>query len=117
MHTDWIPINRADDGELLGFIAQRRGSWEALTVFGYVIARVEEQSKADDVVRTQGLLALTGVWQYFDSEDNQWHPCIIKEAAPLSVTVIRTNEMGYQDANKYKLVVLKKPDETMLIKA
>jgi hypothetical protein len=67
-------------------------------------------------VRERGLSFLMGVWQYLDKDDRDWHACIIKEANPTRVIVIRTNVMGYQDPDDYKLVTLHKPTDETLIK-
>jgi hypothetical protein len=112
-----IPINREDDGELLGFVVQDGASWQAQTLFGYTLARTVTQKEAEMVVREQGLSSLMGTWQYFDEDDEQWYPCILKEANEHKVTVIRTNYMGYQDPDDYKLVTIASPDETKLAKA
>lgn len=111
-----IPIIREDDGELLGFIEQRHASWSAQTIFGYVFARVETKAEADMVVRTQGLNMLKGMWRYQDA-DNEWYPCIIKQAYENRVVVIRTNELGFQDPEHYKIVTIKNPTDSVLLKA
>ena len=112
-----IPILRQDDGELLGYIEQDGTSWTAQTMFGYIFARSVERQEVEEVVRSQGLIILQGVWQYFDRDDKVWYPCILKEAYDGSVKVIRTNAMGYQDPDDYKLVTIKNPPETDLVKA
>lgn len=112
-----IPINRQDDGELLGFVVQDATGWQAQTVFGHVFARASDRESVEQTVRSQGLLVLQGVWQYLDPDDKQWHPCVLSQVAPLQVTVIRTNEMGYRDPDTVKHVVIRHPDETNLIKA
>lgn len=111
------PVNRADDGELLGYVAEDKTGWQAQTVFGYTFVRAESRESVEQVVRDQGLGILGGLWHYLDEDDKQWHPCVIKEAAPSQVVVIRTNEMGYQDPDSYKHVVIKNPDETRLVVA
>lgn len=117
MNHDKIPIKHEDDGELLGFVVQAPGGiWEAQAIFGYIIERTQDRARAEAVIREQGLSYLKGVWQYFDKEDNDWHPCVIRSANQNNVTVIRTNSMGYQEPDTYKLVVLSSPDETRLIK-
>ena len=112
-----IPINREGDGEPLGFIVKNSVGWEAQTIFGYPIAHTDDQESADQVVRSQGLYSLTGLWQYFDKDDNAWHPCIIKEAFENKVVVIRSTALGYQDPDDYKIVTISKPSETNLIKS
>lgn len=112
-----IPIIREDDGELLGFIEQSKTGWTAQTIFGYVFARDTDRAAVEEAVRSQGLLILQGVWQYFDKDDHAWYPCILKEVYEKKVTVIRTNAMGYQDSDDYKLVTIVGPTETNLVKA
>lgn len=112
-----MPITHEDNNELLGFIIQDVSGWDARTIFGYTISRVETREEAEKVVRSQGLSALKGLWEYLDSDDHEWYPCILKEVYEHKVVVIRTSSMGYQDPNDYKLVTIKKPSETNLIKS
>ena len=117
MKTERIPINRPDDGELLGYVAYGSGSWQAQTVFGYTFARSSDREQIEQTVRDQGLQVLKSTWQYLDPDDGQWHPCVLKDVAPQQVTVIRTNAMGYQDPETVKHVVIRHPDDTKLIKS
>lgn len=112
-----IPVTREDDGELLGFIVQDKVGWEAQTIFGYNIARVDEKAAAESIIRERGLSYLTGVWEYLDKEDQKWHSCILKEVYENRVIVIRTNSMGYQDPDDYKMVTIKHPSEENLAKS
>jgi len=109
-----IPIIRDDDGELLGYVAQELSGWSARTIFGYVLARTDSQSSAESVVRNEALLVLKGLWRYLDPDDRDWHPCILKDIQESRVTVVRTNELGYEDPEHYKLVILKNPSENTL---
>jgi len=111
-----IPIHREDDGEFLGFIAQDAAGWDAQTIFGYSILRTTNKATAEDTVRAKGLGFLTGLWQYFDKDDQDWHSCVLKESHEHQVTVIRTNYMGYRDPDDFKIVTIDNPDETKLIK-
>lgn len=111
-----VRVTREDDGELLGFVVHDGTSWEAQTIFGYVIERTTDRATAERIVREQGLGYLMGVWQYFDRDDQQWHSCILKEAYEHRVTVIRTTPMGYQDPDDYKIVAIDNPTDTNLIK-
>lgn len=115
MNRNKIPVIREDDGELLGFIANAQGSWTAETIFGYVIVRVETRAQAEMVVRTEGQSVLQGMWRYMD-DDKEWYPCRIKKVFENRVVVIRTNELGFQDAENYKLVTLTDPTESVLMK-
>lgn len=112
-----IPIIRESDGEILGYVEQDELGWTAQTMFGYVFARDDNKQSVMDVVRSQGLNVLQGVWQYYDKEDKAWYPCILKEAYERRVIVIRTNEMGYQDPDDYKQVTIIDPSETTLVKS
>ena len=117
MTEERIPIIREDDGELLGFIEHSAAGWKAETLFGYLISRTVDRAEAEHIVREQGLSILMGVWNYFDMDDQAWHPCVIKEASERKLVVIRTNFMGYEDPDDYKRVVIVNPDETKIAKA
>ena len=110
------PINNPDDYELLGFVAQDTAGWQAQTVFGYPLTRTDDRTKAENIVREQGLSSLKGVWQYLDEDDQTWHPCVIKDANELQVIVIRTNALGFIEMDDGKLVIIKNPSEMNLQK-
>lgn len=112
-----IPIIRQDDAELLGFIDQDSAGWTAQTLFGYVFARDDNKESVEQAVRAQGLTILQGVWHYYDKDEKAWFSCVLKEAFENRVIVIRTNAMGYQDPDDYKVVTLVHPTETNLVKA
>lgn len=116
INTAKHPINNEDDHELLGFVAQDAAGWQAQTVFGYPLARTDNQAAAETIVREQGRSSLKGVWQYLDPDDHAWYPCVIKDANELQVTVIRTNAMGFVEIDDGKLVIIKNPSELNLQK-
>lgn len=109
-------IHDDEDKVFLGYVVRDNGSWTAQTIFGYIIERTATREAAEQAVHTKGRSYLGGTWQYFDTDEQQWFPCTIKEAHEHRVTVIRTNDMGYQDPESYKLVILKEPKEDRLIK-
>jgi len=111
------PILRGENGELVGFVSRIAGSWAAMTIFGYTITRVETEEEASDIVRTDGLTFLQGLWQYYDESDKQWYPCTLKEVYENKVVLTRTNDMGYEDPNGYKRVTLRHPSEANLQKS
>ena len=111
------PFYREDDNERLGFIVDDGLSWQALTIFGAQISRTETRKEAEDILKDKGLSYLLGTWQYFDKDDRDWFPCVIKEAYEHKVIVNRTNTLGYQDPDDYKQVVLENPTENDLIKS
>lgn len=110
-------LYRKDDNEFLGYITKDAVSWEAQTIFGYTIAKTETEEEATKLLQEKGMSFLTGVWQYYDKDDSDWFPCVIKEASENQVIVIRTNYMGYQDPDDFKFVTIKHPSENTLIKS
>jgi hypothetical protein len=114
--TQKQPIRHKESNELLGFVTKDTTGWRAQTIFGYDISRTATEEDAEKLLREKGLSFLMGVWQYLDPDDGKWHPCILKEAYEQRVTVIRTNFMGYQDPDDYKIVTIENPTETELVK-
>jgi len=114
--TQKQPIRHKESNELLGFVTKDTTGWRAQTIFGYDISRTATEEDAEKLLREKGLSFLMGVWQYLDPDDGKWHPCILKEAYEQRVTVIRTNFMGYQDPDDYKILTIENPTETELVK-
>lgn len=111
------PIYNPDDDTFLGYVAEDRSGWKAETIFGYIIARTETEKDAERIIRDQGATYLKGVWQYYDKEDQDWFPCVIKQAYDQKVIVNRTTPLGYQDHKGYKQVIIENPTENDLIKS
>lgn len=107
---------REDDGVFLGIVAKDSTSWLAQTIFGYTIARAQTRAEVEAILHERGTTFLKGLWNYFDSDERTWFPCIIKDAHELGVTVIRTNELGFQTPEDYKYVVIEQPTEDVLVK-
>lgn len=116
-HKEKEPFFREDDNELLGFIAHDGTSYQALTIFGAQISRGATRRDAENTLKESGLTYLMGIWQYYDKEDKDWFPCVIKQAYEHKVIVNRTNELGFQDPDNYKQVLLEDPTENELMKA
>ncbi len=112
----WVAVQEEDSGELLGYISKELSAWKAMTIFGYVLGRVESKGKAESMVRNDGRAALAGLWRYQDS-DHDWYACVIQEAYEDRVVVVRTNELGIQEPALYKRLTLKEPNETNFVKA
>lgn len=117
IQTNRTPLYRKDDNELLGFVAEENKSWVAQTIFGYTIERTTSRSEAEKVLRAKGLTFMMGMWQYYDADEHDWFPCVLKEANEHRVTVIRTDYMGSQSPDIYKLVTLKEPTDNNLVKS
>ena len=111
------PVIHEDTGEILGYVDKAQAGWRAMTAFGFTIARTESADEAESVVRTEGQKILQGTWRYYDETERDWFPCIIKEVYENRVVVVRTNELGFQDAEHYKRVVIKDPSEEKLLKS
>jgi hypothetical protein len=105
-----------DSGRILGIIAKDSTSWLAQTIFGYTIARTDSRENAERVLFRDGTSVLRGVWQYFDSDEQEWFPCVIQEANEKKVVITRTNGYGVQDSKTYKHVILTDPTEEVLMK-
>lgn len=114
MNDPITPIRHEDTGELLGYVFKEASGWSARTIFRHVISRSETRRESEDIVRNDGLRVLAGVWRYYDTDDRQWHACKIQEAYEDRVVVTRTNELGFEDQDVYKRVIIKSPDETNL---
>lgn len=111
------PLYSIDDESHIGFIVDDGSSWQATTIFGYLVSRTTNREDAEAILQDQGLTYLKGVWQYFDQDDKDWFPCVIKKAFEQRVIVNRTNTLGFQDPDDYKQVVIENPTENDLIKA
>jgi len=111
------PFFREDDNELLGFIAHDGTSYQALTIFGAQISRSATRRDAETILKQSGPTYLSGIWHYYDTDDKDWFPCVIKQAFEHKVIVNRTNQLGYQDPDDYKQVVLEDPTENELVKS
>lgn len=106
MITHGQPVRRVDDNELAGFVRPLGILWEACTVFGYPFATAPSEQAAEALVREQGLSIMTGVWRYYDADDEAWYPGLIQEAAPDRVRVQRVSEHGYPDPEHREPVIL-----------
>ena len=111
-----IPFYSEDTDEFLGFLSTDGSTWQAQTIFGYLIARADTLEAAEAVLIDKGPTYLKGVWQYYDTDDQDWFYCVIKKAYEQMVIVNRTNALGYQDKNDYKQVIIENPEETNLVK-
>lgn len=110
-------IYEKENKTFLGYVVKDSHSWLAQTIFGYSIERCESSEAAERVLHAQGRTYLKGTWQYFDADDRDWYPCVIKDANEQRVTVVRTNALGFQTPEDYKLVILNHPNDTVLIKS
>jgi hypothetical protein len=111
------PIYNEDDDSFLGFIVNDGTTWQAVTIFGYLISRTTSRADAEAVLKDQGPTYLKGIWQYYDKDDKEWFPCVIKQAFEQRVIVNRTNNLGFQDPEDYKQVLIEDPSENDLVKS
>ena len=111
------PFYDEDSSEFLGFIVSDGDSWQVQTIFGYLITRTGTQKEAERTLYQVGSTYLKGIWQYYDKEDKDWFPCVIKKAFEHQVVVNRTNTLGYQDEDNFKQVIIEEPTDSDLVKS
>jgi hypothetical protein len=80
-----IEVRRESDGELCGHVREVGDAWQALTVFGGVLAVHSSRHEAEDHVRTGGLASLAERWWYRPDPSADWQIVCIQEANPHSV--------------------------------
>ncbi|WP_051267363.1 hypothetical protein [Nakamurella lactea] len=75
-------IRRADDDELLGFVAaaEDAGGYRSLTVFGGLLGIHDDGEAAEQQVRSIGLQSLAERW--WIHSDGRWERCHLIEASP-----------------------------------
>lgn len=110
-------IVHPETDDFLGNIVHDATGWQAQTIFGYIISRTETEADAERIIREQGQDYLRGMWQYYDKDEYHWFPCVIKDAYESKVSVIRTNALGYQEPDLFKLVIIEHPNEERLVKS
>jgi hypothetical protein len=115
--TDKTPFYDEDTGEFLGFIVNDGTGFELQTIFGYLIARADSLKEAQRTLYSVGSEYLKGIWQYYDKDDKEWFPCVIKKAYEHQVIVNRTNSLGFQDEGNTKQVILDDPGDSELVKS
>ncbi len=75
-------VRRADDDELLGYVVDADGSWQALTVFHGRLAVRDGRAEAEEVVRSRGLVSMSDRWYYRAAPDADWQVVVLQEAQP-----------------------------------
>jgi hypothetical protein len=84
IRMDGIEVRRSD-GELVGFVAEHDGRWQARTVFGAQLAVTDDEQAAESAVLNAGLAALAEPWWLHRAGRSV--PVMLLEAAPGRVTV------------------------------
>ena len=80
-----IEVRRDGDGELCGHVAPGPEGWDALTVFGVVVASHTTRDEATQHVLDHGLALLAERWSYRAAPGDEWQVACIVEARPGSV--------------------------------
>ena len=78
-------VRRVDDGELCGHVREFAQTWQALTVFGGVLAEFATRSEAETCVLDRGLSSLAEHWLYLNG--GEWQVVCIQEASPQAVRI------------------------------
>ena len=78
----WVPVRRAADGELSGYVRAHDGAWDALTVFGGVLGRVPTEADAAALVARDGIPSLGRRWYHRAPGSTGWQAVLIQEAWP-----------------------------------
>ncbi len=80
-------VRRAEDNELLGYVGESAGGWNALTVFHGLLGKRAERESAIDLVRERGLSSLADRWHYRASTDDAWQVVVPVEVHPGRVRI------------------------------
>jgi hypothetical protein len=110
-----IEVRRPEDGELCGFVAERDGGWDAVTVFGALLGEHDGRTDAERHVRDVGLASLAERWMLVDTTSGDEEIVCIQHASPQEVTVAlgyyslpgvptRTLARAELDAGRWQLV-------------
>lgn len=76
-------VRRERDDELEGYVeATEDGAWQALTVFGGLLATLPSRDAAIELVHRQGLASLAERWYWWSRRDARWRIVVPQEAAP-----------------------------------
>ena len=78
---------RREDGALCGYIRRRGERWQALTIFGSVLAETTDDLAARNVVLARGLASLGERWELRARCEDTWQVVCIQEASPRRVRV------------------------------
>jgi hypothetical protein len=80
-----IEVRRDTDGELCGHVRAADNAWQALTVFGGLLAVHPSREEAEQHVVATGLASLAERWWYRSEPSADWQVVCIQEANPQSV--------------------------------
>jgi prolyl-tRNA editing enzyme YbaK/EbsC (Cys-tRNA(Pro) deacylase) len=81
------PIRRADDDELLGYVNEVTGAWQALTVFGGTLGERTDRASAEQLVHERGMSSLADHWYYRATPTDAWQVVVLVEAHPGRVRI------------------------------
>jgi hypothetical protein len=87
--TDWIPVHRPSDDELVGYLALDGRGATPLTLVGYPLAGPLERADAEELLRSRGLAVLAEPWWL--EEDGGGFRVQILSARPDAVVVARAD--------------------------
>lgn len=74
-----------EDGELVGFLSQESGGWQARTIFGHPLGDPGDRGEGESHLHGLGLSYLAEKWEVHDGQ--QWITASLVEASPSEVVV------------------------------
>ncbi|MFD1047836.1 hypothetical protein ACFQ1S_21005 [Kibdelosporangium lantanae] len=80
-----MEIRREDDDELLGYLVPVGADWQPTTVFHAPLADPTSEEEAEDILRREGLTALSDPW--WVEEAGEWREVRLQEAEPYRIRV------------------------------
>ena len=103
LSQDWTAYRRPEDGELLGYLAERPDGTVPLTLFGVALGAPGLRAEAEQVLRDRGLASLAEPWALAD-EDGEEVRVAVLTAYPDRVVVVPA-PYGYPDPAAVPVVV------------
>ena len=101
--TGWTAYRRAEDDELLGYLAQEPGGTVPLTLFGVPLGEAGTSEQAEAVLRSRGLACLADPW-LLTQEDGEEVRVALVAAYPDRVLVVPA-PYGYPEPGVATVVV------------
>lgn len=100
--SSWVPYQREDDGELLGYLVAEGGTFVPVTVFGYRLGEAADEYDASQVLESIGLSYLADTWVLSIADREEPINVQIVEASP---EVLRVKSVDYGWEQDYGTII------------